>query len=121
MKFFRIYRKADQGMEEAIFVPEGFAWLAAFFAPLWAVYHRLWALLGAALLVEITLRLWQQHPEGAPAWVPVLAFGWAVLVGLFAHDWRSATLEKKGYALVDVVAARNMAAAQQRYFDRQWV
>ena len=46
-----------------------------------------------------------------------LQIGVSVLFGCLANDLRRRDLQKKGFAEADVVVARNLTSAEQRYFD----
>ena len=52
-----------------------------------------------------------------PAGQAVVLIGFVILVGYNANDWRRGGLARRGYLLADVVAGRDLAAAEQRFFD----
>lgn len=92
-----------------VLVPEKFSWGAAIFGPLWLLAHRAWvaAAIALAVIVAIGVLSW-----GTATIVLWLAYAW--LLGLFGFDlWRWA-LERSGYALVHVVAARDAEGAHAR-------
>ncbi len=104
---------------DAALVPEGFCWQAALFTVFWALYHRLWgwALALAAIGAGLGGAAAWAHPD--PAVSAAVQAGYLALVGFHAHDWRRRRLARRGYLLADVVAARDLRGAEQRFFDRQ--
>jgi len=87
----------------------GFAWLAFLFAGLWFLLHRMWLVfviyLALAVLIGVLL------PERIAPWV---GFALQLLVGFHARDLRRWTLERRGWRLAGVVAARDEDAAWAR-------
>jgi hypothetical protein len=88
---------------------EGWSWGAAIFGPFWLLAHRAWlpALLFAALALVIQLLT----PPGLSA---VIALGLGVLSGLLGRDAVRWSLERRGYMLAHVVAARDHESALAR-------
>lgn len=101
----------------AQFVREGFNWAAFVFTWIWALVCGLWIVaailfagdLGLALLFELV-----DLDSMSQLWATL---GWHVIVGFAAEDLRRWTLRLRGYALAEIVAAENPAAAERRYFD----
>jgi hypothetical protein len=94
---------------EPILVREGFSWGALFLGPLWLGAHRSWiaAVISLAVCVLIvTLAPW-------PAW-GILMAGFAFILGLVGNDLRRWALERRGYLLVHVLAARGWDEAWLR-------
>jgi hypothetical protein len=94
---------------DPVLVAEGFSLAAFLFGPFWLLAHRAWiagiillcaAAVAAALLPE-QVRL--------PA---ALALGW--LAGLFGRELVGWSLERRGFDLAHVVAARDEDAAYAR-------
>ena len=123
MRFYTVHLPAsDEGAEgstlgRAIFVHEGFNWLAFFFAPFWALAEGLWlasvpliAALAAIVVVPAVLGL-------GPILPVVLGLGYGVLAGMSGNDLRRAGLSARGYRLVEVVAAPSRAQALIRYAE----
>ena len=99
-----------------VFVPEHFSCWAFLLGPLWLARYRVWrGLIGyAAVLVLLT---W------AMRWLPLPQFSYAVAVlllalflGLEGQYLRRAALERRGFALADVVVSHNYAHAEQVFF-----
>jgi len=98
-------------------VREGFSWPAFLFAVPWALWHRMWlvalffavaqGLLGGGLAL-LGLN------DGAQA---AASLGLAVLIGYGADELRRYTLDKRGFAFEDVVAAESLDMAERRVLD----
>ena len=123
MRFYTVHLpEGDEGAEDgtlgrAVFVREGFNWLAFFFAPFWALAEGLWlaavpliAVLAAIIAVPAALGL-------EPLLPVVLGLGYGVLAGMSGNDLRRAGLAARGYRLVEVVAAPSRAQALIRYAE----
>jgi hypothetical protein len=103
--------------EKVVFVKDGFSWMAALFAPLWMLVHRLWwALLGYVVLsallqgVEMALGL-DENTAGLPV------FALNLLVGFEADTLRRWTLDRKGWRTLGTVSGRNIEECERRFFD----
>ncbi len=95
-------------------VLEGFSWGAFFFGWIWVLAHRAWIV--ALLLLAATIIALLFTPAAAR---PLVAIGIAVLQGLFGNDLRRWSLERRGFALAQVVAARDEEGAMARLLDRR--
>ena len=87
-------------------VREGFSVPALLFGPLWLLAHRAW------IPAVIDLALWGVAfalPHTAVLWL-----GLAVAAGLLGQDLRRWSLERAGYVLAHVVAARDADQAFAR-------
>ncbi len=120
MKLYSVYAKPDEpdGIEQAIFVAEGFSLAAFILGPFWALYHRIWwlAIVSAAVKTYYIMGLTQWFLQ--PALLLPIDLGWMLLLGFCAHDWQGGNLKRRGYELVDVVSGSHYVAAQQRFYDR---
>jgi uncharacterized protein DUF2628 len=92
-----------------VLVAEGFSWGAAIFGPIWLLAHRAWVPAALALAVAVLIGVFAP-PAAAAAFG--LAFVW--LLGLFGRDLVGWSLERRGYRLAHVVAARDAEAAYGR-------
>ena len=98
-------------------IREGFAYPAALFPLLWALWHRMW--LVAALLVATGLA------AGAALQAVSLGAGFSLLIcaavvfllGLMGNDLRRWTLTRAGWDVAGVVAAPDADAAAHRLMD----
>ena len=110
MKYWTVHlRPGRQSASAPVLVREGFSLAACLFGPLWLLAHRAWipavlvicALILAGALVPLSLQ-------------PILFVAIAVLAGLSGHDLRRFALERRGYVLMHVVAARDADGALAR-------
>ena len=123
MRFYTVHLPArDEGGEDgalgrAVFVREGFNWLAFFFAPFWALAEGLW-LAAIVLIGSLAAIVVVPHVLGLGALLPVIfGLGYGVLAGMSGNDLRRAGLAVRGYRLVEVVAAPSRAQALIRYAE----
>ena len=123
MRFYTVHLPgSDEGAEagtlgRAIFVREGFNWLAFFFAPFWALAEGLW-LAAAVLIAALAAIVVVPEALGLGPLAPVvLGLGYGVLAGMSANDLRRAGLATRGYRLVEVVAAPSRPQALIRYAE----
>jgi hypothetical protein len=112
MRIWTVHER--QAGTDPVLVREGFAWLAFLFAGLWFAFNRMWLVLVIYLaLVGLLIAL---TPEAA---APYAAVALQVLVGLHARDLRRWTLERRGWRLSGVVAARDEDGAWARLYARR--
>ena len=123
MRFYTVHiPDGDEGAEgsalgRAVFVREGFNWLAFFFAPFWALAEGLW-LAAVPLIAALAVIIVVPTVLGLGPLLPVvLGLGYAVLAGMSGNDLRRAGLAGRGYRLVEVVAAPSRAQALIRYAE----
>ena len=102
---------------DLVLVKEGFSWPAFVAGVLWALWHRLWLF---ALLLAVAAGAINgiAYLTGADPFAGgVLSFALAVAVGWIGNDMRRRVLEKKSFAFVGVVTARNDDDAVRRFLD----
>ena len=102
------------GHDGVVLVPEGFAWLAFLFGPLWLAWHRLWLCAGLYLLTVLVLGLLLPAGVALPA-----EFALQFLLGAHGHDLRRRRLARRGLAAAGVVAAHDLDAATARLLDQR--
>ena len=95
-------------------VREGFSFAAFLFGPIWLLAHRAW--IPAVLLIAANVLVGALAPEAAE---PLLFLGIMLFVGLAGNDIRRFSLERAGYLLMHVVAARDADGALARLLDRR--
>ena len=98
----------------AVFVRDGFSWLAFLVPPLWLLWHRLWAeaALSAILLFAVSL-LGEVAGFGMTA--PLASLLIALWFGLEGQGLRIAALRRRGWREWGVVHAGNGDEAELRY------
>lgn len=88
---------------------EGWSWGAAVFGPFWLLAHRAW--LPAVLFSAVILLVMVLLPSSLGA---VIGLGLGVLAGLLGWDAVRWSLERRGYLLTHVLAARDLDSALAR-------
>lgn len=97
-----------------VLVPEGFAWLAFLFGPVWLAWHRLWLWAGLYLLAVVALGLLLPAGVAVPA-----EFALQFLLGAHGHDLRRRRLARRGLVETGVVAGSDLDSATARLLDHQ--
>lgn len=104
----------NDARDGAVFVRDGFSFLAFLVPPLWLLWHRLW--IEAALVIAVSV--------GLTALGEVAGFGLAgaglsllvsIYVGLEGAALRSAALSRRGWSEWGVVEANDLGEAEIRY------
>ena len=90
-------REAESDPMRAVFVKEGFSWPALFFAPLWAIFRRLWIVLAGYIVAVVAIGvIGRVVGDGfTPPALILLHF----LFALEANELRRWTLARHGYRL----------------------
>jgi hypothetical protein len=97
-----------------VLVSEGFTWRGFVFGPFWLLAAGAWIPGLIALALDLIIALARLGPAGA-----VLGFGVSWTIGLWGHDLIRWSLERRGFAMVHVVAERDEDAALSRLLDRR--
>ncbi len=110
---------ADAVADRAVFVRDGFSWLALLFGPVVLLWHGLWLAFGVYVAIAVGLQLavmFAHVPDAVPS---IVMTGVNVLLALDLAVLRTRKLVRQGYVEETVVSGRNRIAAEQRFFD-QW-
>jgi hypothetical protein len=103
-----------------VFVRDGFSFWAFLLGPLWMLRHRLWLVLIGYVVLTAALGI-GLHVVGASAGARLLvAFLFALLIGLEAATLRRWTLSRRGWINLGLVIGDDEEAAERRFFDA-WV
>ena len=102
--------------QDAVSVKEGFCWPAALVPLLWALWHRLWLPVVAAAAVLAVVPVLAELTNIDPVAIAAIEIAPALLFGFLGNDWRRRVLTARGYVESGVVAGRDRAAAEHRYF-----
>ena len=121
MKIYIAYSRSKRGLHhvmDAVLIPDGFRPWAALFGPFWAASRRLWmealGILAGWLAFEAIMMA-----SGMGGSLAALAdIGFALVMGYAASPIQQWALERRGYALLDIVVAEDELAAVRRLFDR---
>jgi hypothetical protein len=92
-----------------VLLREAFSWTAFLFGALWFLWHRMWLVL--LIYLAIAVLIGALLPEGV---APYAVFALQLLVGFQARDLRRWTLERRGWRLAAIIAARDEDAAWAR-------
>lgn len=102
----------------AVFVKDGFHWLALVFPVFWLLFNRVWwgllAYFGAVFVLALVGRA-AGMPDAAVVAADVLI---GLFLGVVAHDVKGWQLRRRGYSRVEVVTGRDLMEAERRFFDR---
>ena len=111
MKYWTVHLRAEHPATPTppVLVREGFSWAACLFGPLWLLAHRAW--IPAVLVIAATIIAGALAPENAQ---PFLFLAIALLVGFSGNDCLRFSLERRGFRLMHVVAARDADGALTR-------
>jgi hypothetical protein len=109
-----VYTAHTRVRSRPLLIREGFSWGAFIFGPFWLLAHRAWI---AAVVVICAFVLIRVLP--LDGFRPVFGFALAWLLGIFGQDIRRWSLERGGYLLAHVVAARDEDSALARLLDRR--
>lgn len=120
MAIFTVHSRSEgpDATDDARFLGEEFSWPAFFLGPFWILRHGLWLPLTlwiAAFLLLILATL-LAVPAGGGLAVALLL---QILLGLEAHHLVEIKLARRGYRLLEVVAAPTADEAEIA-FHRQW-
>jgi hypothetical protein len=106
--------------ERIVFVRDRFTWSAFLFAPLWMLWHRLWLVLLAYLVVMTALVIGFDRADfGTDARVLIVALI-ELLIGFEAASLRRWTLRRRGWRELGTVVGDDLESAERRFFDA-WV
>ncbi|MBC6496871.1 MAG: DUF2628 domain-containing protein [Alphaproteobacteria bacterium GM7ARS4] len=103
-----ISRDGGQARKSVVVIPCGFSFAAFFFKGFWALWHRMWSVAITLLALSSSVQsllVWFYLYGGTRAvllWGSLLWMGYGLVVGLYAHGWRSSFLYEAGYRPVSV-------------------
>ncbi len=117
-KSYSVYVKesAENPLEKAVFVREGFSFWAFILTLFWAAYYRIWPLCGIIMAVLALLYALSTQGVISEEQLEVLRVAFYAWVGFEAPDWRGYALKRQGYVLYDVTCAGNIKEAGLRFF-----
>ena len=103
--------------ESLAFVKDGFSWIAAVFAPIWLLVHRLWwPLLGYIVLSGLfELARWGGIVDSD--WISLAFVGLHLLIGFEADTLRRWSLDRNGWRTLGSVSGRNAAECERRFYE----
>ncbi len=126
MVIYSVHEREDEDgdiatrADKIFFVRDGFAWIALVTPLLWLLYHRMWLILAGFVVLIVAIQAGVlvfglgEERAGSAALVVNGAFAF------LANDLRRRTLELQGYSLVELVAGRDLAECEERFFT-EWL
>ena len=102
--------------ERALFVRDGFSFPAFLFGPLWMLWHRMWLVLAAYLILAGGLLAVLLAVGASPPTILATSFLVALLVGLEASTLRRVTLRRRRWKEVGLVGGNDREVAERRFF-----
>jgi hypothetical protein len=102
--------------ERVLFVRDGFSFWAFLVAPLWMLWHRMWLVLVAYLVLAGGLLAVLLVVGASPAAVIVACLLISLLVGLEAGTLRRVTLRRRGFKEVGLSSGNDREVAERRFF-----
>ena len=104
--------------DDEAFIAERFSWAAFLAGPFWCLFQQAWV--AAALWIAVFAAATASFAMG---WIPASAFALMFLIlstltGIEAGEIRRSALERRGWIFTDVVEARDIDAAELRWFSR---
>jgi hypothetical protein len=99
------------------FVRDGFSFWAFLVAALWMLWHRMWLVLVAYLVVAGGLEAGLHFAGVSPAATALVQLCIAVLVGFEAPTLRRFTLAQRKWKDIGLVSGNTLEDAERRFFD----
>jgi hypothetical protein len=103
--------------ERLVFVRDGFSWVAALFAPIWLLAHRLWWALLGFIIIAGGLQLLKLAAPFDQRWIGLALFALNLLVGLEADTLRRWALDRRGWRVLGSVTGKSAAECERRFFE----
>jgi len=109
-------------------VKDGFSWPGFFFSGLWLLWHRIWGLGSAALIIGLLVYPIFPSPRGYIMGIPYgHRFGAAEIINIFimvitgiqGNAWQLDALRKRGFKRVGSVDAETADGARAAHILRQ--
>ena len=116
-RLYTVHLLEDASDDGLVLVKEGFSWPAFFMAIPWALFHRMWWVAGAFMVLQIAMAIVFKVTAMAQAGQGVASFALALAIGFAADELRRNALTRRGYSLKDVVVEQNTDRATQRFLD----
>ena len=107
----------DIALERAVFVADGFHFVAFIAPPIWLIWYRQWV--GLFLYLCVHIQMWFVASTYLSDFTIAVAFGlMRLLFGFEASSLRRWRLEANGWRLVDAFAADDLVDAETRFYAR---
>jgi len=113
----RIYTVHLHDNAEPVLIKQGFNWPAFFLAVPWALFHRMWWVAAALVVLQIVLAaifITAGFSEPQQAIVSIIV---AIAIATAGDELRRDALTRRGYRFADVVVEENTERALRRFLD----
>ena len=98
------------------FVRDGFSVWAFLFAVLWMLWHRLWLVLFAYIVVMVGVESALRYAGFSGPVLAIVAIFISLLVGIESSTLRRFALARRGWKNVGVVSGNDLEEAERRFF-----
>jgi hypothetical protein len=103
--------------ESLVFIKDGFSWLAALFAPIWLIAHRLWWPLLGFIVLSGSFDMIKRVSGIDARWTALAILALNLLVGFEADTLRRWSLERRGWRMLGSVTGKSAAECERRFFE----
>jgi hypothetical protein len=101
-----------------VIIKEGFSFIAGVLNIFWALYHKMWPLVGTIVFMHCALLAMQEYT--AYNMIPFLQLITFLGFSFFASDLQEYALLKQNYVLKDTVIASSNLEAELKFFSRNY-
>ena len=98
------------------FVRDGFSFWAFLFAVLWMLWHRMWLVLAAYVVVVLGIESALRYAGFSGPVLAIVAIFISLLVGIESSTLRRFALARRGWKNVAVVSGNDLEEAERRFF-----
>jgi len=102
---------------DAVLVPEGFAWGALLFGPIWALWHAAWLVAAGLLACELALVVAAALLGVTPDASASIWLAWRVALGFAGGALRRMALVARGWRERAAVNAGSLDEAERRWLS----
>ena len=123
MKVFTVHEQKNAAgdridrAEHLTFVPDGFHWLAALFAPFMLFGAQLWVGLATYVVALAATCALLSAVGASPAWITLAVIALHVIVGFEYSELQRASLDARGWSTVGTVVGRTRNECERRFFE----
>jgi hypothetical protein len=107
-----------EGLDKAVFVKDGFHWLALVFPLLWLLFARAWLAAIAFVVLAAAIAVAGAVFNLSDGMLTALEILMVLATAFLAADIKGWALARRGYRLADVVSAPKREEAERRFFAR---
>lgn len=116
-RLYTVHLRDDVNDEGLVLVKDGFSWPAFLISIPWALFHRMWDVALALVLVQVALVAIMGFAGLSEIQQSVMSLIVALAFGYSADELRRWNLSRRGYALEDVVLEQSPDRALGRFLD----